>query len=100
MIRRPPRSTLFPYTTLFRSAVDPLEVVYVAPKSQAHLSAFSLPELSYQALRSSSVFVSSVSCARRSEEHTSELQSPCNLVCRLLLEKKKHQPLKGDQSHE
>src|SRR2546427_8218239 len=45
-------------------AVDPLEVVYVAPKSQAHLSAFSLPELSYQALRSSSVFVSSVSCAR------------------------------------
>src|SRR5438034_3117277 len=51
-----------PPTCMF--AVEPLEVVYVAPKSQAHLSAFSLPALSYHALRSSSVFVSSVSCAR------------------------------------
>src|SRR5256885_7303401 len=81
MIRRPPRSTLFPYTTLFRSlsrasgnhlapgilspstsTVPPLREATTPQKSQASL---------------------------RSEEHTSELQSPCNLVCRLLLEKKK-----------
>src|ERR1039457_6907651 len=65
MIRRPPRSTLFPYTTLFRS---------LCPCSW-------LP-------RSSSARRRSARGPRRSEEHTSELQSPCNLVCRLLLEKK------------
>src|SRR5256885_12871617 len=66
MIRRPPRSTLFPYTTLFRS------VWLAADHSKFHRQAM-------------------VELARldRSEEHTSELQSPCNLVCRLLLEKKK-----------
>src|SRR5256885_4430671 len=76
MIRRPPRSTLFPYTTLFRSGMDAHDALFddgcaTAPSSQGR-------------------------CARdrvrgplRSEEHTSELQSPCNLVCRLLLEKKK-----------
>src|SRR5215467_15868893 len=63
MIRRPPRSTLFPYTTLFRSPAD------VCPRSEFDLV---VPFI-----------------CRRSEEHTSELQSPCNLVCRLLLEKKK-----------
>src|SRR5256885_8560832 len=68
MIRRPPRSTLFPYTTLFRSRS--------APASTARCSASS-PDTSR-----------SCSPGRRSEEHTSELQSPCNLVCRLLLEKK------------
>src|SRR2546426_1810858 len=68
MIRRPPRSTLFPYTTLFRSpaatrrARRPREF-RIAPRAKP---------------------------GRRSEEHTSELQSPCNLVCRLLLEKKKN----------
>src|SRR5256885_16625869 len=70
MIRRPPRSTLFPYTTLFRSLIGMLEHA----ARQAHQQAPTL-------------------CGRklaRSEEHTSELQSPCNLVCRLLLEKKKH----------
>src|SRR5256885_6858289 len=67
MIRRPPRSTLFPYTTLFRS--QPLR----------HL----LPSFRSTAPRGVDVG------PRRSEEHTSELQSPCNLVCRLLLEKKK-----------
>src|SRR5256885_7502943 len=78
MIRRPPRSTLFPYTTLFRSDagglrghaalcrdVDRRQQQYLEPPFDEH----------------------------RSEEHTSELQSPCNLVCRLLLEKKKNKNL-------
>src|SRR2546429_3194065 len=71
MIRRPPRSTLFPYTTLFRSCR------YAAPSSRD--------------LDPSSVVPCIVSCsnAPRSEEHTSELQSRLHLVCRLLLEKKK-----------
>src|SRR5256885_14292107 len=67
MIRRPPRSTLFPYTTLFRSRFDP-EVGDGDERDVAHSLDADVP---------------------RSEEHTSELQSPCNLVCRLLLEKKK-----------
>src|SRR5256885_10819675 len=67
MIRRPPRSTLFPYTTLFRSA--PCSGTRGrGPRGRRRAAS-----------------------ARRSEEHTSELQSPCNLVCRLLLEKKKKQ---------
>src|SRR2546426_5239981 len=69
MIRRPPRSTLFPYTTLFRSAPQLLE---------HHLARRRLDHPFHR-----------VPVERRSEEHTSELQSPCNLVCRLLLEKKK-----------
>src|SRR2546426_8091438 len=82
MIRRPPRSTLFPYTTLFRSP----------PHACLQATAFLLWTRSFtpgsrnrrarRAERSSKV-------GSRSEEHTSELQSPCNLVCRLLLEKKK-----------
>src|SRR5256885_2657024 len=75
MIRRPPRSTLFPYTTLFRSTI-PREVP-LRPSSRGGPM--------------SSVF-SQIRTNQRSEEHTSELQSPCNLVCRLLLEKKKKQP--------
>src|SRR5256885_4595339 len=71
MIRRPPRSTLFPYTTLFRSA----------PTWPPHPPTLVAPRRSRGAPRSR--------VRRRSEEHTSELQSPCNLVCRLLLEKKK-----------
>src|SRR5256885_12558100 len=71
MIRRPPRSTLFPYTTLFRS----LRIEEV----RRH-AGFSL-------VREEKVRRARMD--RRSEEHTSELQSPCNLVCRLLLEKKK-----------
>src|SRR5256885_13803486 len=70
MIRRPPRSTLFPYTTLFRSA----------QRSGSH----STHPLGPNHLRKKDRWK-----AFRSEEHTSELQSPCNLVCRLLLEKKK-----------
>src|SRR2546426_5933411 len=88
MIRRPPRSTLFPYTTLFRSAGERVRQdvawfqqfdnlgqngirIYIIGASDVDADAI-LPRLS-----------------NRSEEHTSELQSPCNLVCRLLLEKKK-----------
>src|SRR5438876_3692874 len=79
MIRRPPRSTLFPYTTLFRSRTRAL-----GPHSWGFLELAvdeSLLELGKLAVRSA-----------RSEEHTSELQSPVHLVCRLLLEKKKSSP--------
>src|SRR5260370_21642138 len=71
MIRRPPRSTLFPYTTLFRSTVDErVEMLREVTKEQANVRVAKFDGL-------------------RSEEHTSELQSHLNLVCRLLLEKKK-----------
>src|SRR2546426_2657076 len=92
MIRRPPRSTLFPYTTLFRS---------LARRSIPHLARKKFLELP---LNGSDVKIVSIYSHKngleyvqtnyggelRSEEHTSELQSPCNLVCRLLLEKKKN----------
>src|SRR5256885_10950002 len=82
MIRRPPRSTLFPYTTLFRSSSGS-----VAARSAA---ASTSPDTGNAAtgLRAAAVEYDFHSPALRSEEHTSELQSPCNLVCRLLLEKK------------
>src|SRR2546426_2256475 len=82
MIRRPPRSTLFPYTTLFRSQGERShEAVRVAPLGQARRVA---------APRHRAAGVEQDHRPQvRSEEHTSELQSPCNLVCRLLLEKKK-----------
>src|SRR2546427_2158493 len=83
MIRRPPRSTLFPYTTLFRSLVAPGEKLATADATTALvLLARRLEELD-AARRVSSLAM------ERSEEHTSELQSQSNLVCRLLLEKKK-----------
>src|SRR5256885_12958022 len=79
MIRRPPRSTLFPYTTLFRSSGSP------TPATMAALAHHRSPDS-----RVAITFINSIPpMAMRSEEHTSELQSPCNLVCRLLLEKKK-----------
>src|SRR2546426_5194896 len=85
MIRRPPRSTLFPYTTLFRS---PEGVLPRRRRRRAHARAPEpVPELSLGRAASRG----SRSGEDRSEEHTSELQSPCNLVCRLLLEKKKKQ---------
>src|SRR5256885_6127437 len=81
MIRRPPRSTLFPYTTLFRSAM----CSNLGPRTGNSRPGWMKP-----VPKDSGVFQA---LARhlpvRSEEHTSELQSPCNLVCRLLLEKKK-----------
>src|SRR2546430_4436566 len=78
MIRRPPRSTLFPYTTLFRSRAQP----DVAP----HLE---LEVLDPQAVEKHVLELGAEPLLLRSEEHTSELQSQSNLVCRLLLEKKK-----------
>src|SRR5256885_5269628 len=82
MIRRPPRSTLFPYTTLFRSRGDALRDV----RHSTARAVFGL-SLEISLLRMAGQRPSSG--PPRSEEHTSELQSPCNLVCRLLLEKKK-----------
>src|SRR5256885_5548446 len=76
MIRRPPRSTLFPYTTLFRSPTHhprPPTLPFAAGHSHSGCHHPCAPP-----------------AWQRSEEHTSELQSPCNLVCRLLLEKKKN----------
>src|SRR2546426_7244811 len=80
MIRRPPRSTLFPYTTLFRSRLAAARLLRRGARHQRDdaddglLARDHRPDAGGRA---------------RSEEHTSELQSPCNLVCRLLLEKKK-----------
>src|SRR6516162_11268390 len=73
MIRRPPRSTLFPYTTLFRSIPVAVQPIRRGDRQQP-------------------------GAGDRSEEHTSELQSPCNLVCRLLLEKKNKTDLQGRSS--
>src|SRR3989454_7327710 len=108
MIRRPPRSTLFPYTTLFRSVVR-----VVAPRLVLHevLRVLDFPDVVVVAAHAAEQAVPADAVAGcldqvrhrdavcvgtrhrdgepRSEEHTSELQSPCNLVCRLLLEKKK-----------
>src|SRR5256885_6757376 len=77
MIRRPPRSTLFPYTTLFRSNYQSWLGVHRA------LGRGNIVMIGFDRIRTAVN-----DC--RSEEHTSELQSPCNLVCRLLLEKKKN----------
>src|SRR2546426_7582570 len=86
MIRRPPRSTLFPYTTLFRSAlIFPVGFVMIVLLGLELVTGnFALIPL---AVREGKTTLGAL--ATRSEEHTSELQSPCNLVCRLLLEKKK-----------
>src|SRR3989442_5728842 len=84
MIRRPPRSTLFPYTTLFRSVLrDQRLAVLVGPRESVELA---LLDLVFQQLGDRQV-------KKRSEEHTSELQSRPHLVCRLLLEKTKQYAL-------
>src|SRR2546425_7270254 len=88
MIRRPPRSTLFPYTTLFRScpsdAAPQIDLVgHVEAKQD--VAAAAMTHARYRGR---------VWCKERSEEHTSELQSLAYLVCRLLLEKKKHTSIK------
>src|SRR2546426_4266502 len=84
MIRRPPRSTLFPYTTLFRSREE-LKNSLPYPRRERS------PEFETMVDRLHAILTATLlpEPATRSEEHTSELQSPCNLVCRLLLEKKK-----------
>src|SRR5260221_7012642 len=89
MIRRPPRSPLFPYPTLFRSCLETRHRQRETPGARR------------EPIRAALELVSSpdwfASCARRSEEHTSELQSHSDLVCRLLLEKKKHrEPMAGE----
>src|SRR2546426_8366084 len=83
MIRRPPRSTLFPYTTLFRSLVI---TDYAMPVMKGDELAMTIKARTPgQPIELNTANAEML----RSEEHTSELQSPCNLVCRLLLEKKK-----------
>src|SRR2546425_9040187 len=85
MIRRPPRSTLFPYTTLFRSSV--LEIVTFYGKAIAGLTSRVVGRFQTELRRRGDEYA-----LGRSEEHTSELQSLAYLVCRLLLEKKKNEP--------
>src|SRR5258708_28107344 len=86
MIRRPPRSTLFPYTTLFRSYFRQLQQAgaLIEDHTLTHpvMTRLSYAQQKYQICHSADLYA-------RSEEHTSELQSPDHLVCRLLLEKKK-----------
>src|SRR5256885_9963362 len=90
MIRRPPRSTLFPYTTLFRSqhcahgAIDKVRYIVPVDGFDFEVDVFEGP---LAGLVTAEIELASED---RSEEHTSELQSPCNLVCRLLLEKKNY----------
>src|SRR5256885_8924505 len=92
MIRRPPRSTLFPYTTLFRSSrrgrVSPRDVAQCVLKRVCERARVQREEVGPAPVDGGVPQI--VERGTRSEEHTSELQSPCNLVCRLLLEKKKY----------
>src|SRR5256885_9761183 len=90
MIRRPPRSTLFPYTTLFRSLLVLLQLLLERRRASPGrgFNQIELDFLRHIADEQSCEPADQHDC--RSEEHTSELQSPCNLVCRLLLEKKKN----------
>src|SRR2546422_5115989 len=87
MIRRPPRSTLFPYTTLFRSKFSGFFLNRFLPLSPTHLP----QPVRLRRAEAASAVEDSSGRSSRSEEHTSELQSRLHLVCRLLLEKKKKQ---------
>src|SRR5687768_18188253 len=96
MIRRPPRSTLFPYTTLFRSAEMALRFILGNPDVDVVIPGMRKAEN----VRRNVVASNAGPLPPRSEEHTSELQSRLHLVCRLLLEKKKKRsntPTRGDQ---
>src|SRR2546426_6676911 len=100
MIRRPPRSTLFPYTTLFRSQQQLKELV--GADLEEYRVARGIKEQVEEKhrcwrLKYADTLKFHLDAVPRSEEHTSELQSPCNLVCRLLLEKKKK---KRQRTHE
>src|SRR5256885_3129597 len=96
MIRRPPRSTLFPYTTLFRSCRTPTSCRCLLRTSSSSINTAAASSRTSPSRSSVPRAIATTRFSRirrwrssRSEEHTSELQSPCNLVCRLLLEKKK-----------
>src|SRR5258708_15595141 len=95
MIRRPPRSTLFPYTTLFRSS----DLISVGPAMLRDFEILGVRTVAQLAQRNPQRLYESL-CGVRSEEHTSELQSPDHLVCRLLLEKKKNQQPKPSRTHD
>src|SRR5260370_13249429 len=91
MIRRPPRSTLFPYTTLFRSRASASARVWDIPANTSQVCARGAnadAAGSYSEVHCAACTTDAAGGSRRSEEHTSELQSHLNLVCRLLLEKK------------
>src|SRR2546430_13723698 len=94
MIRRPPRSTLFPYTTLFRSPwIDPVRsamTLQLVPNWKAITMPLTTPMPNDRA---------NILSQKRSEEHTSELQSQSNLVCRLLLEKKTNTKMRSSYQH-
>src|SRR5256885_9170912 len=96
MIRRPPRSTLFPYTTLFRSVAQKMGEHLGQPLVIENLGGangtIGLNQARKAAADGYTLSFGGIGTHVRSEEHTSELQSPCNLVCRLLLEKKKNIP--------
>src|SRR3989454_2435155 len=91
MIRRPPRSTLFPYTTLFRSPIEDFSLHISFEDDHIAIDRGTLRIAARPAIPGYPRW--------RSEEHTSELQSPCNLVCRLLLEKKKTKTHKHSTDH-
>src|SRR5256885_10803194 len=99
MIRRPPRSTLFPYTTLFRSygsdAIAGVVNIITKKKMEGIEASAYTGDFSKGGRTTEASFAAGTAAGKfaRSEEHTSELQSPCNLVCRLLLEKKKRSSL-------
>src|SRR2546426_5387526 len=101
MIRRPPRSTLFPYTTLFRSRAAASLVGRAPSQKPGPVSrrrrVCRVSEL--PGARTAHGTVGADGVPARSEEHTSELQSPCNLVCRLLLEKKNFLFKPSDRDH-
>src|SRR5260370_30457847 len=102
MIRRPPRSTLFPYTTLFRSFSVARSPACAGPPRH-HAGSYPRPEVSPLPRSRAPACLSDVDDVRddpRSEEHTSELQSHLNLVCRLLLEKKKKSNTKSTATTE
>src|SRR5258706_8340724 len=93
MIRRPPRSTLFPYTTLSRSLNNPSSLSLETPSNPPAVAYWTTSPSPTESLHVSMARSSSMlPLADRSEEHTSELQSLTNIVCRLLLEKKNQSP--------
>src|SRR3712207_8329028 len=93
MIRRPPRSTLFPYTTLFRSILDKMAETIGEPRRELSKFAPRMYRIQIPVEKIGAVIGPGGRTIRRSEEHTSELQSRQYLVCRLLLEKKNHKEI-------